>query len=257
MRLWNSITWVVFLVCVTLRVNAARAQDTTARRDTTVQRDTAQPPRNRDTTQAAQPPRKRESLAQYLDLDKLRLDGLEGASGIAMPNQIQTAAIYSVEADYGELVPHWRLFFGAAVWSSHFSDAAVRNLINTVYSNSVTRPNPADTLRYRQISIADVILNIDARYSPLRAQSFLRPYLSLGVAVNVQDASGAAIRGTIVQKQLDGLSPGLAAAGGLEVRLARWLIADGQARYDILSGDRFASFRGGIRYLFEPERRAR
>ena len=174
-----------------------------------------------------------------------------------MPLQIKSAAIYSVEADYGELVPHWRIFFGAAVWSSHFSDEAVRNLINTIYSNSVTHPNPADTLRYRQISIADVILNIDARYSPLRAQSFLRPYLSFGVAVNVQDASGAAIRGTIVQKQLDGISPGLSGGAGLEMRLARWLILDGQARYDVLSGDRFASFRGGIRYLFQPERRAR
>jgi hypothetical protein len=249
LRLWNRFAGVW---CVVLSAGIAGAQDTTAHRDTTAQRDTTT---RRDTT--PQPKPKRESLAQYLDLDKLRLDGLEAAGGIAMPNQVQTAGIYSVEADYGELVPHWRLFFGAAVWSSHFSDAAVRNLINTIYSNSVTRPNPADTLRYRQISIADVILNIDARYSPLRAQSFLRPYLSLGVAVNVQDASGAAIRGTIIQKQLDGLSPGLAAAGGLEVRLARWLIADGQARYDVLSGDRFASFRGGIRYLFQPERRAR
>jgi hypothetical protein len=250
LRLWSRLAGVW---CVVLSAGMAGAQDTTtAHRDTTARRDTTV---RRDTT--PQPKPKRESLAQYLDLDKLRLDGLEAAGGIAMPNQIQTAGIYSVEADYGELVPHWRLFFGAAVWSSHFSDAAVRNLINTIYSNSVTRPNPADTLRYRQISIADVILNIDARYSPLRAQSFLRPYLSLGVGVNVQDASGAAVRGTIIQKQLDGLSPGLAAAGGLEVRLARWLIADGQARYDILSGDRFASFRGGIRYLFQPERRAR
>lgn len=242
MRRWTSLAWVV---CLAASVGTARAQDTTARRDTTAKRDSTPP----------QP--KRESLAQYFDLDKLRLDGLEGASGIVMPLQIQTAAVYAVEADYGEIVPHWRLFFGAAVWSSRFSDGAVRNLINTVYANSVTHPNPADTLQYKRISISDVILNIDARYSPLRAQSFLRPYLSFGVAVNVQDASGAAIRGTIVQKQLDGLSPGLAGAAGLEMRLARWLVLDGQARYDVLSGDRFASFRGGIRYLFQPERRAR
>lgn|GEM_PF-1311331 len=244
MRRWISLGSALCLAV------SARAQDTTAHRDTTARRDTTAKP---DT--ASRP--KKESLAQYLNLDKLRLDGLEGAGGIVMPVQIQTAAVYSVEADYGELIPHWRLFFGAAVWSSHFSDAAVRNLINTIYVNSVTHPNPADTLQYKRISIADVILNIDARYSPLRAQSFLRPYLSFGVAINVQDASGAAIRGTIVQKQLDGLSPGLAGAAGLEMRLARWLILDGQARYDVLSGDRFATFRGGVRYLFQQERKAR
>jgi hypothetical protein len=232
LRRWTSVG------CVLCFATSVHAQDTTAKRDST-------------------PPKPKESLAQYLNLDKLRLDGLEGAGGIVMPVQIQPAAVYSVEADYGELIPHWRLFFGAAVWSSHFSDVAVRNLINTIYSTSVTHPNPADTLQYKRISIADVILNIDARYSPLRAQSFLRPYLSVGVGVNVQDASGAAIRGTIVQKQLNGLSPGLAGAAGLEMRLARWLILDGQARYDVLSGDRYATFRGGIRYLFQPERKVR
>jgi len=246
----RSAATILIGICAAARV---QAQDTTAHRDTVTKRDTTV---RRDTT-VAQPVRKRESLAQYLDLDKLRLDGLGFAGGIAMPLQIKTTAAYYGEADYGELVPHWRLFFGAGVWSSHFSDGAVRNLINTIYSNSVTKPNPADTLRYQRIDISDIVLNIDVRYSPLRAQSFLRPYLSAGIAANIQDASGAAIRGTIVERQLDGISPGIAGAAGLEMRLTRWLIADGQARYDVLSGDRFATFRAGARYLFEPERRAR
>jgi hypothetical protein len=249
LRLWIEATCLVCLAAAGLQPFAARAQDTTAHRDTTIRRDSVPP--------AAQPPRKHESLAEFLDLDKLRLDGIGVAGGIVMPLQIKTAAVYSGEADYGELVPHWRLFFGAGVWSSHFTDQAVRNLINTIYQNSVTKPNAADTLRYQRIDISDVVLNIDVRYSPFRAQSFLRPYLSAGIAVNIQDASGAAIRGTIVQHQLNGISPGLAGAAGLEVRLARWLIADGQARYDLLSGDRFATFRAGARYLFQPERRAR
>jgi opacity protein-like surface antigen len=220
----------------------ARAQDTTAKKDTTIAKDTV---------------RTHESLAQYFNLDKLRLDGLGLAGGVAMPLQIQTAAAYSAEADYGELVPHWRLFFGAAVWSSHFSDAAVRNLINTIYTNSVIKPNSADTLQYKRIDISDVALNIDIRYSPFRGQSFLRPYLDGGVVANVQDVSGSAIHGTIVERQLDGISPGIAAAAGVEMRVTRWLIADGQARYDLQSGDRFATFRAGLRYLFQPERRAR
>jgi hypothetical protein len=253
LRPFNRLLFIA--LCVPL---AALAQDTTAHRDTTVRHDTTA---HRDTTvrrdTTATPPKKHESLAQFLDLDKLRLDGLGFAGGVALPLQIQTTAAYYGEADYGELVPHWRLFFGAGVWSSHFSDAAVRNLINTIYSNSVTHPNPADTLQYKRIDISDIVLNIDVRYSPLRAQSFLRPYLVAGIAANIQDASGAAIRGTIVERQLDGISPGVAAAAGLEVRLARWLIADGQARYDLLTGDRFATFRAGARYLFQPERRAR
>jgi hypothetical protein len=247
LRPWTSCAFAFCLATV------VHAQDTTAHLDTTgVRRDTTV---RRDTV--PQPAPKHESVAQFFNLDKLRLDGLGVAGGVAMPLQIQTAAAYYAEADYGELVPHWRLFFGAAVWSSHFTDAAVRNLINTIYSNSVTKPNPADTLQYKRIDISDVILNIDVRYSPFRGQSFLRPYLAGGIAANVQDVSGAAIRGTIVEKELDGISPGIAAAAGVEMRITRWLIADGQARYDLLSGDRFATFRAGARYLFQPERRVR
>src|SRR5580698_2553197 len=77
LRLWNRFAGVW---CVVLSAGIAGAQDTTAHRDTTAQRDTTT---RRDTTPLPKP--KRESLAQYLDLDKLRLDGLEAAGGIAMP----------------------------------------------------------------------------------------------------------------------------------------------------------------------------
>ncbi len=246
MRLWTSLS--LGAVCVLTRV--AGAQDTTSHRDSVARRDTTA----RDTTARDTTAHKKPSLIQYLNLDKLRLDGIGVTGGVVSPLQIEPAATYSVEADYGEIIPHWRLFVGAAVWSSRYTDAAVHTLINTIYRNSVINPSPTDSLRYQKISISDVVLSIDLRFSPLRAQSFLRPYLTAGVATHVQDASGAAIRGTIVEHTLDGFSPGVAGAVGLEVRLASWLIADGQARYDLLSGDRFGTLRAGGRYLFGPER---
>jgi hypothetical protein len=187
-------------------------------------------------------------------IDRLRLDGLGAAVGVVLPIQIRSTTAYSLEADYGEIVPHWRIFLGAGVWSSRYTDAAVHELINQIYQHSVTHPNPADTLRYQRISISDIVLSADLRYSPLKAASFVRPYVSGGIAMHVQDVSGSAIRGTIVQRTLDGISPGIAGATGVELRLAGWLIADGQARYDLVSGDRFATFRAGARYLFQSER---
>ena len=38
----------------------------------------------------------------------------------------------SVHADYGEFAPRWRLVFSATYWGSHFDDAAVRRLADSL-----------------------------------------------------------------------------------------------------------------------------
>lgn len=184
-------------------------------------------------------------------LDRLRLRGVGFSVGGVKPSQMEAASAIAVHADYGEIVPNWRVIFSATYWGSRFDDDAIgryRDILGVV----VNDPAGDDTIDIGPIRVQDIALAADARWSPQRFRSsFLRPYAGVGVTTHVLNAEGRAIDGTLVERALDNIAAGVSGAVGVDALLVRQFAVSMQLRYDLLSGARYGSLRLGGTYYFD------
>jgi hypothetical protein len=120
-------------------------------------------------------------------------------------------------------------------------------------SVSVADPTQDFEIDLGRVSVKDVALDMDLRWQPRRfASTALRPYLSGGGGVHVLNAEGKAIAGTFVERALDNITAGIAAAAGVDLVFFNKLGVGMQARFDLLSGARFGSIRAVGSYLVRP-----
>src|SRR5262245_57906517 len=61
-----------------------------------------------------------QSWAERLGIDKLKFTALGVQVGRVAPYGIEPTTSYSLQADYGEIVPNWRIVFNATYWGSQF-----------------------------------------------------------------------------------------------------------------------------------------
>jgi hypothetical protein len=193
------------------------------------------------------------SMFERLNLDRLRLTALGGAYGMIKPTQTERTEVYSVFADYGEIVPRWRVVFAATYWQSQLTDEVVRAFADSA-RGIFTDPAGDDQVAVPRIRVSDVALALDLRWSPVRLAP-LRPYLGGGLVMHVINAEGKPIDGTFVERALDSITAGVAGVGGLEIVLPGHIVISGNGRYDLLSGFRSLSGRLGLSYQFEPNTR--
>jgi len=184
-----------------------------------------------------------------LGLDRLRLTGVGGTLGVVRPAQIEAAQAIGVHADYGEVASHWRAVFGVTYWGSRYHDAAMRRLTDSVRA-VVTDPTGDAEVELGRVRVSVIALTADARWSPRRRISWVRPYLGASVGGYAMNAEGRVISGTLLEDALDSISAGVAAVGGADVGVAPNLTLGVHARYDVLGGARFATLRTGFTYIF-------
>jgi len=200
------------------------------------------------------------SLFERLNLDRLKLTALGVSAGRVTPSQVVATQAYSIHADYGEIVPDWRMYFTATYWGSHFSDKTMRTFRDSL-RKVINDPSGDDTLDVGRITMSDIALTAEGRFFPSRLRvGPVRPYLGLGIGAHVLNAEGKAISGTFAERALDNITAGVAGLGGVDVVLFRRVGLGVQGRFDLLSGSRFASLRGvGTYYLdrLPKPRRAR
>ena len=189
------------------------------------------------------------SLFERLNLDRLQFAGIGVAVGGVAPSQVQATRLYALHADYGEIVPRWRVVFTAAYWGSQYKEEVMRTFADSL-RRIIIDPSGDDTLDVGRINVSDIALGVEMRWTPAQ-QTFLRPYLGGGLATHVINAEGAAINGTFVERALDYITVGLAGAGGIELNIHQHFSLGAQARYDFLSGVRFPSIRASATYFFE------
>ncbi len=183
---------------------------------------------------------------EKLGFDKLQIVSLGGAFGRINPSQVEPAALTAISADYGEISPGWHVVVNASFWNSHLQQSVVQAFVDSL-QKSVSNPNAHVTPS--PISIYDVTFGGDVRYSP-RYSGELKPFLGAGIAAHVINADGTLIKGTFVERSLDGVAAGLYVTAGVSLKLGGHIGVEGSARADVFSGFRSAQIRGGASYYF-------
>jgi hypothetical protein len=193
-----------------------------------------------------------QSWAERLGIDKLKFTALGVQVGRVAPYGIEPTTSYSLQADYGELAPGWRIVFNATYWGSQFTDKSVQAYADSL-KNAISDPTGDAEVILGDITVSDIVLGADARrtYKP---SWWLSPYLGAGLATHIVNADGRLIDGTFVERATDVIAVGVSGSAGLNVRVLRHIALDAQARYDFLSLARFASLRVGASYYFDNPR---
>jgi hypothetical protein len=196
---------------------------------------------------AAGTARAQEPLFNQLNLDKLQLTTLGASVGRIVISQAQSATIYGVSSDYGEIAPSWHVMFGVSYWESRFRDNVVQQFVDSLNRRLIG--SGAARLEASRISLYDVAFSAEMRYAPTYSGE-IKPYLGFGLAAHVVNADGDLINGTFVERSLDNIAPGLFATGGFTLRIVRHFGIEAGARADLLSGFRSAQVRAGGTYYF-------
>ena len=196
-----------------------------------------------------------QALAQESLFDRLQLTALGVGFGRVEPVNVLPTDAYSVQADYGEIVKNVRVVFQATYWDSRFEDGVVDDLVARLRS-TIIDPARDDTLRAGRITVSDVALEGDFRWTPF-GPKFLRPYLGLGFGAHVVNAESPFISETIIESTLDNIAAGFAGVTGLDLVVGR-LSVGVEGRYNVLSTVRYGSARAIARYAFRgPSGRGR
>jgi hypothetical protein len=192
------------------------------------------------------------SWLERLGIDKLRFTALGGQVGRVNPHGIEPTTSYSLQADYGELAPAWRVVFNATYWGSRFRDRSVRAYADSL-RNAISDPTGDAQVLLGDITVSDIVLGADLRRT-FSGRAFIRPYVGGGIATHILNADGRLIDGTFVERATDIIAIGVGGIAGASIRVLPHVALDAQARYDFLSLARFGSLRVGASYCFDNPR---
>ncbi len=190
-----------------------------------------------------------QSMRERLNLDNLRLSGLGIAYGPVRPRTVKATHSYGMQADYGEIVPHWHVVFSASYWGSQFTDRTVDGFVQQLRA-TVIDPSGDDSIAPQRVTVSDISLEIDARWSPVGRSSFVQPYLGGGIGAHIVNAEGRLIANTFVESALDNIGTGITGLAGLDLFPSRRFSFGVEARYTFLSNVRFGTVRATAMYHF-------
>ncbi len=187
------------------------------------------------------------SVVDRLNLDRLQIVSLGAFVGSIAPSQLEPATVGGISADYGEIVPNWRIVVGASFWNSRYRDGVVQAFVDTL--NARLGPGGGPRVVASPISLYDVTFGGDLRWAPVYSGE-LKPFAGIGLAVHVINAQGPLIDGTFVERALDDFTAGVYATTGVSFRLVKHVGLEASVRGDLLSGFRSAQARVGATYFF-------
>jgi hypothetical protein len=192
-----------------------------------------------------------------LGLDRLRLRTAGLTMGWAWPGQALGTHVYSLQADYGEVYPGFRVIFVSSYWATRYRDAEVERLAQEVQRAADGGTVRGDTVRLGRIRVSDLSAGADLRWQPglaRRARQLLRvvqPWVAGGAAAHFVNVDGAPVSGTFIERALDAASIGLGAGVGLDVYPLPNVQVTAQARYDFVGSVRYGSVRMGASFVFD------
>lgn len=188
------------------------------------------------------------TLFARLGLDRLRLASFGGSVGAVFPARMEQSEAVAIMADYGEIAPRWRVVFGATYWSSRLTDDVVRTYEDSLRSVLVDPTGDAE-FSIGTVRMAVLSLTADVRRTAILLDR-VRPYAGVGIGAYAVNAEGRGISGTFVENALDNIATGFAGVAGVDFIVIPNIALTMHARYDLLSGLRFATVRTGASYIF-------
>lgn len=200
-------------------------------------------------------PVRAQGVLRWLNLDRLRLTRLGIAAGPVAPVRIVPTTGYAIEADYGEIVPRLRVGFSASYWGSRYTDETVDEFARQLRA-AIIDPSGDDTITVGRVRLQDIALELELRWTPVRAPRFVQPYAGGGIGAHVLNAEASFIDNTFIESALDQIVTGFTGFAGVETGQVGRFTADVQARYTLLSAARYGALRFGVRYRFRPPRAA-
>lgn len=189
------------------------------------------------------------SIFDRLGLDRLHLSGVGIAAGPVAPKNVVATRSYGVQADYGEIAPHWHVLFGVSYWGSRFDNDAVAGFVSQL-RKSIVDPAGDDTIVTDRVRVSDIALEADARWVPVPPSVVVRPFLGFGIGAHVVNAESKLIAGTFVESALDNIATGLTASAGVEIAPSPHVGFGVEGRYTLLSNVRFGAIRATASYRF-------
>jgi hypothetical protein len=191
-------------------------------------------------------------------VDRLQLTTIGATAGAAWPRRVESAMLYAVHADYGELVSGVGVVFGVSYWTSRYTAGAQRGLADAV-AGVVRDPTGDARVDIPRIRASALSFSVDGRWHPPIFSAWragpsarFRPFVGAGLAVHFPNTEGAPLTGTFAEQTLDGVALGLAGSTGFELAVLPNFQLTMHARYDLFNGTHFPSLRAGAGYVFEP-----
>ncbi|HEY4307033.1 MAG TPA: hypothetical protein VGM82_21355 [Gemmatimonadaceae bacterium] len=185
-----------------------------------------------------------------LNIDNLEIQSLGISFGRIVPSQVVPANIVSLQGDYGNVLPAWRVVFGASYWESRYEDDVVKAFADSL-QKSLSDPNAHVVVS--PVRLYDVTFSADMRYTP-QYNGWVKPFGGIGIAAHVINAEGQLIKGTFVERSLDDIAAGLYATGGVSLQLLPHFGVEASARGDLLSGFRSTQVKVGAAYILGHRR---
>src|SRR5688572_15421005 len=124
-----------------------------------------------------------DSWLERVGIDNLRFTGMGVQAGYVNPHGIEPTSSWSLQADYGEIAPGWRIVFQVTYWGSRFRDRNVRAYADSL-RNAIVDPTGDAQVVLGDITVSDIVLGADARRTYFRT-AWLRPYLGGGLATHI------------------------------------------------------------------------
>jgi len=103
-----------------------------------------------------------QSWAERLGIDKLKFTALGVQVGRVAPYGIEPTTSYSLQADYGEIAPGWRIVFNATYWGSQFTDKSVQAYADSL-KNAISDPTGDAEVILGDLTVSDIVLGAAAR----------------------------------------------------------------------------------------------
>ena len=191
-----------------------------------------------------------QGVFERLNLDKLKLTAMGASYGAVEPSQMGATQAYSIHADYGEIAERWRVVFTATYWGSRYDEDVVQDYADSL-GRSIDDPEGNASLVAAGVSVSDIAIGGDVRWSPRIRFVRFSPYIGGNLSFHVLNAEGRLIDGTFVERALDNIATGIGAVGGMDIVIFSHLSLGGQARFDLLSGLQYSSLRFVGTYLFD------